>query len=370
MKPGITNMINAFRKIHIFITILVLAVLLSVTIYLPVSADEVETISESICVIEEQTGTIVISKNQAMQCYPASTTKLLTALIVLEKADLNDTLLFSERAVSVPEGYTTLPAYAGEEMTVLDCLYGMMVMSANDCANAIAEYVGGSIDAFVEMMNEKAAELGCLDSHFTSPFGQSDPDHYSTAYDMCLIGRAAFENDLIVKLCSTPEYTIPTTNLSDERHISSKNKLFDPTSEYYNPSVLASKSGYLDTGRCIVTKAEVGGKSYIISCMHSPEYYGVFDDTNVIVDYILKNPATIPAETEEEHITDQTDKEGLHNETPIKEETIETTSSYKPDKPDSVKDGTRVYLIVIPCLVCLAIVIAIVVISKNKHRKK
>ena len=112
---------------------------MSFALCLVASADEITAFSESVCVIEEQTGEIVYSENSEMKCYPASTTKLLTALVVLENADLDDMLTFSETACDVPEGYTALPAEPGEEMTVLDCMYGMMVMSANDCASALAE---------------------------------------------------------------------------------------------------------------------------------------------------------------------------------------------------------------------------------------
>jgi len=250
---------------------------------------DVWTVSDCVYMADISGEKVFYEKNAFSTCYPASTIKALTCLLAVENCSMDETVFISERAVDLEEGYTMLPAYAGEEMSMEDCLYAMMVMSANECANAIAEHVAGSVEAFADMMNERAEQIGCMDSHFVTPYGGADPYHYSTAYDMYLIAREAFDNPVVAGIAHTREYVMAATDYSGERYIESKNQLLNPDSDDYNPFVIASKSGNLETGRCLITLAEINGVRVVISCMHSGDYYGVFSDTDRLLDYVYEN---------------------------------------------------------------------------------
>ncbi len=250
-----------------------------------------ETLSGAGYMVECNTGAVFYSKEIDTQRYPASTTKILTALIALETWQLTEFVTFSETAVDLEDGATSIDAVAGEQMTMKDALYGLLLPSGNDCANAIAEHIAGSIEAFAELMNEKAAELGCTDSHFANPSGLYDDDHYTTAYDMMLIAQAAFNNSAFVEIVSQETYTIGPTNMTEEsRTITNTNYLIVENSVYYSEYVVGGKTGYLDeSGRCLVTYAKNDGLSIITVLMYCPTYYGVFEDTLELLDYAFSS---------------------------------------------------------------------------------
>ena len=247
---------------------------------------EPEVVSESVMMVEVNTGAVMYSKNIDTKRYPASTTKILTCLIALERCSMNETVSFSARAVDIDPGDSSIDALEGEEMSLKDCLYGLMLPSGNDCANAIAEHIGGSIEGFAAIMNERAQEIGCTGSHFVNPNGLFDPDHYTTAEDLCRISRVAFNNSAFVEIVSHANYTIPATNKSEPRSISNTNYMIIPNTNYYNDTVVGGKTGYLpESGRCLVTLAENDGMTVITVCMFSPLYNGVFSDTQELLDY-------------------------------------------------------------------------------------
>ena len=158
-------------------------------------------------------GAVLFEKNSHEPYYPASITKILTALIVIENCGLDETVTFSNTAVNTLEPNSSiLGARAGDTLSVRDCLYALLLQSANEVANALAEHCAGSMDAFAEKMNEKAAELGCTDSHFANPSGLNDPNHYVSAYDMALIAKAAFNNPTFVRSTLRPITTSPREN--------------------------------------------------------------------------------------------------------------------------------------------------------------
>ena len=144
--------------------------------------------------------------------YPASTTKILTCLIAVENCSMDEVITFSHDAVfSLESGSSNIGIDPGQSMTLRECLYGILVGSANEVANAVAEHIAGSIDAFADMMNEKAAELGCTNSHFMNPHGLHDENHYTTAHDLALIARAFFQNEQLAKIGNTGNYHFEAT---------------------------------------------------------------------------------------------------------------------------------------------------------------
>lgn len=245
-----------------------------------------ELVSESVLMVEVNTGAVMYAKNIDTKRYPASTTKIMTCLIALERCSMSETVTFSESAVDLEAGDSSIDAVAGEEMSMKDCLYGLMLPSGNDCANAIAEHIGGSIEGFAEIMNERAAELGCTGTHFANPHGLYNSEHYTTAEDMMKIAQVAFNNSAFVEIFSHASYTIPATNMSEARAISNTNYMIVPNSSYYNDTVVGGKTGYLpESGRCLITLAEHDEMTVITVCMFSPLYNGVFTDTQELLDY-------------------------------------------------------------------------------------
>ena len=151
--------------------------------------------------IDMASGTVLYEKNADQPYYPASITKILTALIIIERCNLEDMVTFSNHAVNdVESGSSNMGALPGDQLTVRDCLYGLMLASANECANALAEHCSGSIEAFADVMNQKAAELGCTGSNFANPSGLNNENHYVTARDMALITKAAIENPVFLEI--------------------------------------------------------------------------------------------------------------------------------------------------------------------------
>ena len=177
----------------------------------------IEVGSNSAIVMEADTGTVLFEKNADEIHYPASITKLLTGLIAVENSQPDEIVTFSKEAVAESYGGTSSIARdVGEKMTMEQCLYGMMLESANECAYAIGEHVGGDMDHFITMMNTRAAQLGCTNTHFTNPNGLPDEEHVTTARDMALIGRAVINNKQMARIVGTKTYVIPPTNKHED----------------------------------------------------------------------------------------------------------------------------------------------------------
>lgn len=247
-----------------------------------------EVISGSVMMVEVNTGAVLYTKDEDVQRYPASTTKILTCLIALENCSFTETVRFSANAVDLEEGATSIDAVEGEEMSMKDCLYGLMLPSGNDCAIAIAEHIAGSVEAFAEIMNARAAEIGCESSNFVNPEGLFHRDHYTTASDLCKIARVAFNNSAFVEIVSHVTYTIPETNKSEPRLIENTNYMIDPTSSYYYENIVGGKTGYLyESGRCLVTLAKKNGLTVVTVVMFCSNYTGVFIDTEELLDYVF-----------------------------------------------------------------------------------
>ena len=222
--------------------------------------DNFKTNSPSVLLMDPETGRILYSKNAFEKMYPASTTKLMTAILTLENCELTDVATVSHNAIfSIPVGYSHASLQEGEELTIEQLLNVMLIPSANDAAIVLAEHIAGSVENFAEMMNNKAKELGCLNTHFINPNGVHNDDHYSTAYDMALIGQYAMKFDDIMRIAKVNQYTLPKTNKynKEDRIFNTTNGLVTKNDEYYYQYATGLKPGYTDkSGYSILTTAK------------------------------------------------------------------------------------------------------------------
>ena len=250
----------------------------------------VEIEADGAILMEKETGTILYEKNKNTAYYPASITKLLTAQVVLDHADLNEMVTFSGEAINnVEEGSKSLGMAVGDQMTVRDCLYGLLLYSANEVANALAEHVAGSGEEFVRLMNEKAAALGCSQSHFANPSGLNDPDHYTTAYDMALIAGNALDYPDIVTIMETGIYQIPPTKNNPEGvAVSPGHKMQKKSQAEYDPRVFGGKTGYTSlAGNTLVTYAKKDGMTLIAVVLNG--HLSHYRDTKLLLDFGFHN---------------------------------------------------------------------------------
>ena len=259
----------------IYITLLC-TILCSLTTFCFASENPPDTYAEACVLMESSTGRILYEKNANQVMYPASTTKIMTAILALEHCNLNDIATVSYDAIySVPYSYVHANLQLGEELTIEQLLHILLIPSANDAANVLAEHIGGSVDSFATMMNAKATEIGCKNTHFVNANGIHNAEHVSTAYDMALIGRYAMQNSVFRNIVSKTNYTLPTTNKYDklDRVFNTTNELIkedyrDRVDNYYYKYAIGIKTGYTDPAKsCIVAAAQKDGLEYIVSVL-------------------------------------------------------------------------------------------------------
>lgn len=231
-----------------------------------------DTTSPSAIVMEMSTGTVLYEKNSTEKLYPASITKIMTVMIALEHSDLNEIVTFSNASIDNTEGSGIARDY-GEQMTMEDCLYAIMLASANECAYAVAEHVAGDIESFAKLMNEKAAELGCVNTNFVNPHGLHDDNHYTCSYDMALIGKAAYANETFRIITGTKARMIPPTNKHEEETpLQNHNKLLHryQSGNYVYKYCTGGKTGYTtDANSTLVTFAEKDGMKLVSVVMNT-----------------------------------------------------------------------------------------------------
>lgn len=234
--------------------------------------------SPACILIDADSGKILYSKNANTKMYPASTTKIMTAILTLENCKLDDVAIASHNAVySIPYGYSVATIQEGEELTIEQLLNVLLIPSANDAAVVLAEHIAGSVEAFSDMMNSKAVELGCKNTHFVNPNGIHDEEHYSTAYDLALIGKYAMQFDTFRTIVQKTSYSLPKTNKYDK-----EDRLFNTTNDlikknysssqtnYYYQYATGAKTGYTDAAKsCIVATATKDDISLIAVVLHS-----------------------------------------------------------------------------------------------------
>lgn len=242
--------------------------------------------AQSAVLMDINTGTLIYSKNPHDHLYPASTTKLITALLTIENTSMDEVVTFSSDAVwNIDRGSSHLSIDVGEQMSVEDCLYGLLLASANEVAYALAEHVGGDLESFVQMMNDRAEKIGCKDTHFANANGLPREDHYTSAYDLALIAKECFANETLCSIAGTVKYTIPPTNKQpEERPISNHHKLL-PTFKYEYEGFIGGKTGYTkDARQTLVSCAERGGLRLVCVIMKEESPYQ-FLDTIELFDY-------------------------------------------------------------------------------------
>lgn len=248
--------------------------------------------------IDADSNAVLYEKNADQPYYPASITKILTALIIIENCDLEEMVTFSDNAVNnVESNSSNMGAMVGDVLSVRDCLYGLMLASANESANALAEHCSGSIEAFTDLMNQKARELGCTGSHFANPSGLNNEDHYVTARDMAIIMRAAIANPVFVEIDGArywkhapikryPDPDDPHNTVYAHHGMLKKN---DPR---YYAGTFAGKTGYTSlAGNTLVTSAQKNGLTLIAVILNGHQTH--YQDTKILFDFGFRNFKTI-----------------------------------------------------------------------------
>lgn len=259
---------------------------------------EEEVTSNGVIIIEDNEKNIMFEKNGYTTFYPASTTKVLTALIALERGNSNDKVIVSENVKKLPGDSRRVFIQPGDELTLEQLLYGMLLYSGNDSALAIAEHIAGSEEAFAELMNEKAKEIGAVHSNFVNPHGYHDPNHYTTPYDLALILKAASEQPLFLEIINTPVYRAEYTNNKGKKVI----KTWDTTNSFLKDHSLAidgiigGKTGFTTPAkRNLVTVAEHNGHRYYVVALKG-DSVGRYLDTRKLLKMAYKKRANFDQE--------------------------------------------------------------------------
>ncbi|MGL4345103.1 MAG: hypothetical protein ACRCTE_07900 [Cellulosilyticaceae bacterium] len=247
----------------------------------------------SAILMDAKTGEILYEKNAYEKNYPASITKLMTALLAIENLKPTDIVSFSQEAVhGIEWNCSRIGIYVGEQITVDQALHGLLLMSGNEVANGLAEKISGSIDQFALKMTKKAKELGAQNTNFLNPHGLHDDNHYTTAYDMALITKAVYNNDYFLDIMQTPTYQIPPTNKSNEiRYLSQDHKMLNKLrdSKIYRQDVIGGKTGYTDQARNTLVTVARRGDIDLIAVILKGEKQSIYQDTAALLDFGFDN---------------------------------------------------------------------------------
>lgn len=392
------------------------------TVY-PITSNEMagwpqgpEVACETAVLMEADSGIILYNKGMDELRYPASITKIMTALLAIENCSLDTQVTFSETAVAAEQvaGSSTINMQVGEVITIRDCLFGLMIQSANEVAIQLAETVSGSEAAFAELMNQKAAEIGCKNTHFVNASGLPDENHYTTAYDMALIFREALKNDTFKEIIGTQTYYIPATNLTaTERRLHTHHPLLAEESAEHYEGCIGGKSGSTEAaGKTLVTGAEQNGVTYLAVVMKGAYMAPNCADTTNLFNYGFQNfekkelnggslllPKGITMEqletTEEKQengntlvkysysgqylgseIKEPPKEEKIKSEEKQEDKTSDNTAAAKDKEDTNSKDGTEnisltsILLIIMAALIIVLIVLLGVLVRHDRKRKK
>ena len=259
---------------NIIISLLIFIILITSNLS-TYAAENISIKSGAGLLVERSKGKVLFDKNAYEKMYPASTTKILTAIVVLENTKLDDMATVSKNALeTIPNGYVTCNLQIGEELSVKDLMYALMVKSANDAAVVLAEHVGGSVEGFSDMMNKKAKEIGCKNTHFVNPNGIHNANHYTTAYDLYLMAEYALSFEYTNEFrdfVSKTSYTLPATNMypAEDRSFTTTNELIkinnnNRKDNYYYKNALGIKTGHTSqAGYCLVSSSSRDNLEFI-----------------------------------------------------------------------------------------------------------
>ncbi len=296
------------KKIRVTAFILIICTVMCIAAPAASALDEPSVVAHSVVVADMNSDHIIYSKNKDEKVAPASLTKIMTILIAIEAVEagecsLSDVITAQDDCrIGMESDSSTSDIYPGEQMRLEDLMYCAMLQSANESCNIIGTYLSGSISAFVQRMNDRAAALGCLNTHFANTNGLTDPDHYSTAYDFSLITRAAIGHSLFMTICNTKSYTVaPTNKTAEARVLDSTNALICSDSMYGSgylyEGAAGVKTGYTRAaGYCLISTATRNDVGIICIVMGSTgvlnsdrEDYGHFVDTIVLYNWAFSN---------------------------------------------------------------------------------
>lgn len=261
-------------------------------------ADDLDLFGKGAVLIDYDSLDILYEKNAHEKLYPASTTKIMTGILAIEKGDLDDIITIDQEVVELTNG-SHIALEPGEKLTLEQLLHALLIESANDSAVAIAKYVSGSVDSFVGLMNEKAHSIGATNTNFKNPNGLPDEEHVTTAYDLAIIAKYAMDNEIFRDIVKNYRSTIPITNKKDEpRYLNSSNRML-----YSNEKILVGdeyvpirydglngvKSGYTNAARyCLVTSAERNGQEFIAVSLGA-DRNSIYSDIHKLLDYGFEN---------------------------------------------------------------------------------
>ena len=256
---------------------------------------EPQIAAEGAVLLDGSTGKVLYGKNADQQFYPASITKVMTALLVIERCSLDEWVTFSESATTNLEaGAVSLDITKGDRLTVEQCLHGLLMKSANEIGNGLAEHIAGSVPGFADLMNIRAKELGCTNTNFVNPHGLNDAAHKTTPHDMALIMRAALQQEHFRRIDMTLTYDFPATQKSATRTITMGHKMMYPSDSRYYEGIVGGKTGYTSlAGNTLVTGAEKNGVQLIVVIMKSKQSH--YADTKALLDYGFANYETLMA---------------------------------------------------------------------------
>ncbi|HBM80062.1 MAG TPA: D-alanyl-D-alanine carboxypeptidase [Clostridiaceae bacterium] len=284
------------------------ALLILLIIYLSIrpveafAASHPPVVADGAVLVDADSGQILYEKNKDTKFYPASTTKIMTALLVLEHCKLDDKVIIGKKPSSFIDG-SKIYLFLDEEFTVDQLLHALLIASANDVALAFAEHVAGSEAAFADLMNKKAEQLGCLNTHFANPHGLYDPAHYTTAYDLSLIAREAMKNETFRQIVNTKSYSIPPTNKQPEQRPLNTNDMLILNTKYHVDGANGIKVGYTsEAGHSFVGSAYRNGRELIVVLLHDKKP-GLFEDASSLLNYGFNDFSTVKELSQNSEVT-------------------------------------------------------------------
>lgn len=370
--------------------------------------------SDTAVLIEASNGAVLYDKGMDEIRYPASITKIMTTIIALENSNLTDTVTFTDTAcaLAIP-GNAKIDAKPGEVLTMEQCLYAVMLASANEVACQVAIQIAGSEAAFADMMNAKAAEIGCTNTHFTNASGLQDENHYTTAHDMALIMQYAIQNQDFLTITGTLSYTIPATNMSAERTLSTHNAMMVP-GDYYYEGTFSGKPG--NTGEagstlvtaatrnnmtliCVVLKAADGGQSVTDTISLMDYGYSNFTMTDISAlqpelsgTVILPNGVDFSSLTAQENNSDGqtvttlyyyqnqylgtatksagTEKDSSGTSEPLPSESFSNSETVSDSGNETFSAASRILILILSLMIVAGLVAIVLGLRKNKKRKR